>query len=76
MSVKTIIENAVVQKGIKKDGGAYYFVEVDEPVRKYINPDKPQDAATLEHLASTGESLSQLTLHQRNRSLVFSSSDL
>lgn len=76
MSVKTIIEDAVVQKGTKKDGGTYYFVEVNEPVRKYINPDKPQDAATLEALVSSGESISQLTLHQRNRSLVFSSSDL
>ncbi|MGQ1108040.1 hypothetical protein ACT4Y0_22135 (plasmid) [Acinetobacter baumannii] len=77
MSVKTIIENAQVQKGTKKsDGGAFYFVEVMEPVRKYINPDKPQDAATLEALAQTGETISQLTLHQRNRSLVFSSADL
>lgn len=77
MSVKTIIENAQVQKGTKKsDGGSFYFVEVLEPVRKYINPDKPQDAATLDALATTGEIISQLTLHQRNRSLVFSSADL
>ncbi|KQK32676.1 hypothetical protein [Acinetobacter baumannii] len=77
MSVKTIIENAQVQKGTKKsDGGSFYFVEVLEPVRKYINPDKPQDAATLDALATTGETISQLTLHQRNRSLVFSSADL
>jgi len=76
MSVKTIIEDAVVQKGTKKDGGTYYFVEVLEPVRKYINPDKPQDAATLEALVDSKEAVSQLTLHQRNRSLVFSSLDL
>lgn len=77
MSVKTIIENAQIQKGTKKtDGQPFYFVEVMEPVRKYINPDKPQDAAALEALVSTGETLSQLTLHQRNRSLVFSAADL
>lgn len=76
MSIKTIIENAVVQKGTKKDGGTYYFVEVNEPVRKYINPDKPQDAATLDALATDGREIDQLTLHSRNRSLVFSSADL
>ncbi|WP_447293808.1 hypothetical protein [Acinetobacter baumannii] len=77
MSVKTIIENAQIQKGTKKsDGQTFYFVEVLEPVRKYINPDKPQDAAALEALVSTGETISQLTLHQRNLSLVFSAADL
>lgn len=77
MSVKTIIENAQIQKGTKKtDGLPFYFVEVLEPVRKYINPDKPQDAAALEALVATGETLPQLTLHQRNRSLVFSAADL
>ena len=43
---------------------------------KYINPDKPQDAATLEALVASGESVEELVLHQRNRSLVFSSQDL
>ena len=76
MSVKTIIEGAVVQSGTKKDGGTYYFVEVNEPVRKYINPDKAQDNATLQALADSGEVISQLTLHQRYRSLIFSSLDL
>ncbi|MCJ9152578.1 hypothetical protein K5E68_18375 [Acinetobacter baumannii] len=77
MSVKTIIENAQIQKGKKKtDGQPFYFVEVLEPVRKYINPDKPQDAAALEALVSTGETISQLTLHLRNLSLVFSAADL
>lgn len=76
MSVKTIIEHAIIQKGTKKDGGTYYFVEVYEPVRKYINPDKPQDAATLEALVDSKDPISQLTLHLRNRSLVFSSADL
>ncbi|WP_114258741.1 hypothetical protein, partial [Acinetobacter baumannii] len=60
----------------KTDGQPFYFVEVLEPVRKYINPDKPQDAAALEALVSTGETISQLTLHQRNLSLVFSAADL
>lgn len=77
MSVKTIIEGAVIQKGTKKsDGGSFYFVEVLEHVRKYINPDKPHDAAALDALASSGDVVEQLTLHQRNRSLVFSASDL
>ena len=76
MSIKSVISNAVVQKGLKKDGSPYYFVEVNEPVRKYINPDKPQDAATLEALVASGEELQELVVHQRNRSLVFSSQDL
>ena len=76
MSIKSVISNAVIQKGLKKDNTPYYFVEVNEPVRKYINPEKPQDAATLEALASSGEVLEELTLHQRNRGLIFSSQDL
>ncbi|MBJ8484811.1 hypothetical protein [Acinetobacter vivianii] len=77
MSMKTIIENAVIQKGSRKtDGKAFYFVEVMQPVRTYINPDKPQDAATLEALADSGEKVENLVLHQVNKSLVFSSLDL
>ena len=76
MSIKSVISNVVVQKGVKKDNTPYFFVEVNEPVRKYINPDKPQDAATLEALVASGEELQELVLHQRNRSLVFSSQDL
>lgn len=74
--IKTVISNVVVQKGLKKDNSTYYFVEVTQPVRKYINPDKPQDAATLEALVSSGEEIPELVLHQRNLSLVFSSQDL
>ena len=77
MSIKTVISNAVVQKGSRKtDGKAFYFVEVLEPVRKYINPDKPADAATLEALAETKDSIPELVLHNKNNSLVFSSLDL
>lgn len=77
MSIKTVISNAVVQKGSRKtDGKPFYFVEVLEPVRKYINPDKPQDAATLEALADSSESVKELVLHNKNNGLVFSSSDL
>lgn len=77
MSVKTVIENAVVQKGSRKtDGKAFYFVEVLEPTRKYLNPDKPQDAATLEALADSAETVPQLILHNKNNGLVFSSQDL
>lgn len=77
MSIKTVISQAVVQKGSRKtDGKAFYFVEVQEPVRKYINPDKPQDAATLEALADSGQAVDQLILHNKNNGLVFSTQDL
>lgn len=77
MTIKTVIENAVVQKGSRKtDGKPFYFVEVMQPVRTYINPDKPQDAATLEALSDSKESVPSLVLHNRNNSLVFSSADL
>lgn len=77
MSMKTIIEDAVVQKGSRKtDGKPFYFVEIMQPVRTYINPEKPQDAATLEALADSKESVKNLVLHQVNKQLVFSSSDL
>ena len=77
MSIKTVISNATVQKGSRKtDGKPFYFVEVLEPVRKYINPDKPQDSATLEALADSREVVQELVLHNKNNSLVFSSQDL
>lgn len=77
MSIKTVIENCVVQKGSRKtDGKSFYFVEVLEPTRKYINPDKPQDAATLEALADSQQTISELILHNKNNSLVFSTLDL
>jgi hypothetical protein len=37
-------------KRLKKRQFTLLLVEVNEPVRKYINPDKPQDAATLKLL--------------------------
>lgn len=77
MSMITIVEQAQVKKGLKKDNVTpYFYVEVQETVRKYINPDKPQDSATLIALADSGEVLPQLKLHQRNNSLIFSSLDL
>lgn len=77
MSMITIVEQAQVKKGFKKDGVTpYFYVEVQETVRKYINPDKAQDSATLMALADSAETLPQLKLHQRNNSLIFSSSDL
>lgn len=77
MSMKTIIENAVVQKGSRKtDGKSFYFVELMQPVRTYINPEKPQDAATLEALAESAQPIQTLVLHQVNKSLLFSTSDL
>lgn len=77
MTIKTVIENAVVQKGSRKtDGKAFYFVEVMQPVRNYINPDKPADAATLEALADSGDTVESLVLHNRNNSLIFSTADL
>lgn len=77
MSMKTLVEQTQIKKGLKKDGVTpYFYIEVQETVRKYINPDKAQDSATLLALAETGETIPQLTLHQRNNSLIFSSQDL
>lgn len=77
MAMKTLIEQAQIKTGMKKDGVTpYFYVEVLEKVRKYINADQPQDNATLLALAQTGETIPQLTLHNRNSSLIFSSADL
>lgn len=77
MSIKTLVEQTQIKKGLKKDGVTpYFFIEVQETVRKFINPDKPQDTATLLALAETGQIIPQLMLHQRNNSLIFSSQDL
>jgi len=77
MSIKTLVEHAQIKSGMKKDGiTPYFFIEVQETVRKYINADKPQDLATLSALSSTGEIIPQLVLHSRNNGLIFSSQDL
>jgi len=77
MAMKTLIEQAQVLKGMKKDGVTpYFYVEVLEKVRKYINPDKPQDSATLMALADSGQIVDELVLHQRSNQLIFSSIDL
>lgn len=77
MTMRLLIENVVVQKGSRKsDGKTFYFVEVMQPVRKYIDPALPQDAATLEALADSGQVQSELILHSINNSLKFSSADL
>jgi hypothetical protein len=77
MSLKTLVEDTQIKKGFKKDGVTpYFYVEVQETVRKFINPDKPQDTATLLALADSGQTIPQLMLHQRNNSLIFSSQDL
>lgn len=77
MTVKVIIENAVVQKGSRKsDGKSFYFVEVMQPVRKYINPAHASDAATLDMLSETGEEIQNLSLSQVNNQLSFSAKDL
>lgn len=77
MTVKVIIENAVVQKGSRKsDGKSFYFVEVMQPIRKYINPAHPSDAATLDALSETGQQIQDLVLAQNNTTLTFSSKDL
>lgn len=77
MSIKTLVEQAQIKTGTKKDGlSPYFYIEVQETVRKYINADKPQDLATLSALASTGEIIPELVLHSRNNGLIFSSQDL
>jgi len=77
MAMKTLIEQAQIMKGMKKDGVTpYFYVEVLEKVRKYINPDKPQDSATLLALADSAQVVPELVLHQRSNQLVFSSLDL
>lgn len=77
MSIKTLVEQAQIKTGKKKDGiTPYFYIEVQETVRKYINPDKPQDLATLSALSETGEVIPQLILHSRNNGLIFSSQDL
>lgn len=76
MSMKTIFEKVQVKKGSNKaDGSSFFFVEVYEPVRKYINPEYPQDAATLDALATTGEAI-ELVVTPRGKGFVFSSSSL
>jgi len=77
MTFYTTVENAVIQKGTKRDNsGSFYFIEVMAPQRKYINPADVSDAATLDQLASSGRVIPALKLHERNNSLVFSTSDL
>lgn len=77
MSIKTLVEQAQIKTGMKKDGlTPYFYIEVQETVRKYINADKPQDLATLSALAATGETIPELILHSRNNGLIFSSQDL
>lgn len=76
MSVKVIIEKVQLKKGSNKtDGSSFYYVEVHEPVRKYINPSVPSDAATLDALASTGEII-DLHVSARGKGFVFSSDSL
>lgn len=76
MSMKAIFEKVQVKKGSNKaDGTSFFYVEVFEPVRKYINPEQPQDAATLDALATAGDVI-ELVVTPRGKGFVFSSSSL
>lgn len=77
MTISTLIEQALVKRG-EKDGKPYYFVEVMEPQRKFINVQDGDYASieALEDLAKLGQPIDQLKLHQRGKSLIFSYQDL
>lgn len=72
MSMKVVVDNVVVGKGTSKDGKPYYFIEVQETVRKYLNPNSPKDLVVLDDLADKNVAMKELVLHQRNNNLVFS----
>lgn len=71
MSMKVVIDDAVVQVGTTKEGKQYFFVEVLEPVRKFIAPAETKDLAVISDLADKKQKLSELVLHQRGNQLIF-----
>lgn len=72
MSMKVVIENCKLQKGKNKDGKEYYFVEVQETVRKYINQNQAKDLAVMSDVADSNYVFDELVLHARGNTLVFS----
>lgn len=64
MSVlKATINNVVIRSGTSKNGNPYYFVEVTEPVRKFISAESPQVELMLSELAKQAKPVSiQLAL--------------
>lgn len=74
--MKVQLDDVIVHKGVKKsDGKSYYYVEVLEPVRKFISPAQPQDSATLEALADSAQRQT-FSLDLVGQNLRFSSADL
>lgn len=66
--MKVLLEGVLVHQGTKKDTNqSYYYVEVEEPVRKFISGLNKQDEGYLADLATSGEFVDlELTL-QNNR---------
>lgn len=53
--IKAQIANTVIKTGNGKTGNPYYFIEVTEPVRKFISADSPQVELMLAELAKQGK---------------------
>lgn len=52
--IKATIPNIVIKSGTGKTGNPYYFVEVTEPVRKFISAESVQVEMMLSELAKQG----------------------
>ena len=66
--MKVLLEGVRVHQGLKKETNKpYYYVEVEEPVRKFISGLSKQDEGYLADLVTSGEFVDlELTL-QNNR---------
>lgn len=53
--LKANIQQVIIKSGTGKTGNPYYFIEVNEPVRKFISPDSVQVGLILSELASQGK---------------------
>ncbi len=66
--MKVLLEGVRVHQGLKKETNQpYYYVEVEEPVRKFISGLNKQDEGYLADLATSGEFVDLELSLQNNR---------
>jgi len=69
--IRVPLQQVKVKKGTSaKNGNEYYYVEVLEPVRKFLQPDNPKIAMILSQLADDNNDVDLNTLFVNNNFIV------
>lgn len=68
--IRVPLQQVKVKKGTSKNGNEYYYIEVLEPVRKFLQPDNPKIAMILSQFADDNNDVDLNTLFVNNNFIV------